>query len=151
MRFPNRLRAWVLHVALTACMGLGAYAAWRPQRVPVSSLLPHLPAEPSAGDAWFSPALRGVWPDACWAWAVCAAMALVWADGRPAWRRAWCMVAWGLVPGAELLQGARLLNGTFDPADLTAACVSEAVALVLNGPPNASHRSTVPAAGDHTA
>ena len=69
---------------------------------------PHLPA-----------VVVGSLPDACWAFAFGAALALVWK--RP---NAWMWIGAAVTAGIEIAQAAHAIEGVFDPVDLGAMIVA---------------------------
>lgn len=120
---PARPVAWryLLHVALPFAAGVLVYLLCR--RTPPRPLA-WLPTGLLAGR--LPRGFVDVFPDATWAYSLTALQSLVWsgAPGRSRWL--WVASAPLLVAAWELGQYARLLPGTFDPADLAfgvAACL----------------------------
>ncbi|HEX5727142.1 MAG TPA: hypothetical protein VFX98_16815 [Longimicrobiaceae bacterium] len=70
-------------------------------------------------------------PDALWAYALTAALALVWRARRGAAALAWVSLGAVLGVGSELGQLARAVPGTFDPADAVLCALAAALAYVL--------------------
>lgn len=128
----------VVHVALPLAIGLALYAAWRSKEVHVVSWLSRVAprgvdAMQGAGTSRVPSRILGSLPDALWAWAFGATLALVWL-GRP-WRekRLWLGAGALVALGAELGQAAHVLPGTYDTADLFAIAVGYVLGATLAG------------------
>jgi hypothetical protein len=85
----------------------------------------------------------GSLPDACWAFAFGAALALVWK--RPS---AWMWLGAGVTAAIELLQGAHAIEGVFDPVDLCAMIAAYFVAWRACCDSVVTAQRALPGAGD---
>jgi hypothetical protein len=133
-----RVARVLVHVVLPLAIGVLAYAAWRSKDVHVvawmSRIAPRgVDAMRGTGAARVPSAIIGSLPDAAWAWAFGAALALVW-RGRP-WREKAAWLAGGAVVAlsAELGQALHLLPGTYDAVDLVAIAIGFVLGASLAG------------------
>jgi hypothetical protein len=114
-----------VHVVLPLVLGLALYLTWRSKEVHVVAFLARLApravdAAQGAGSARVPALVMGSLPDALWAWAFGATMALVW-RGEP-WRakRRWLLAGALVALFAEVGQALRFIPGTYDVVDLVA-------------------------------
>jgi hypothetical protein len=70
-------------------------------------------------------------PDALWAHALTALVALLWRDRPGPARRAWLAAAVFVIVGWELGQWVKITPGTFDPWDLLFSVAASALAVLL--------------------
>jgi hypothetical protein len=126
----------LVHVVLPLAIGVVAYAAWRSKEVHVvawmSRLAPHgVDAMQGTGATRLPSVIVGSLPDAAWAWAFGAALALIW-RGRPWRERAVWLGGGALVAlSAELGQAVHVVPGTYDTADLAAIALGFAAGALL--------------------
>lgn len=124
-----RMLRFALHVGAPLVAGVLVYVGFREELPRALAWVP------------FGGFLRGylperfveVFPDAAWAYALTALLALVWSDDKHGWGRAWI---WGgplLAAGWELGQWAHVVPGTFDVADLVFGLAASFVAMVTCG------------------
>lgn len=128
----------LVHVVLPLVIGTLAYVAWRSTDVRIvtwmSRVAPRGVAAMQGTGASRAPAvILGSLPDAAWAWAFGASLALVWL-GR-AWREkaAWLVAGALLAVLAEIGQAIGLVPGTFDVVDLLAIALGFAAGAALAG------------------
>jgi hypothetical protein len=108
------------HVAAPLAVGGGVYALFRQRGTEVERWLGlHLPPPLAVG----ANAVRftlGVLPDAVFAYAVGAALALLWAGSARAPKLWWAFSGFVFVVALEIAQGLHVIAGTFDVSDLVA-------------------------------
>jgi hypothetical protein len=132
----TRPKRAALHVVLPLVIGLALYMAWRSKEVHVVGFMTRLAprgarAVQGAGASRVPALLMGSLPDALWAWAFGATMALVW-HGAP-WRekRAWLGAGALVALFAEVGQAVHVVPGTYDVADLVAIAAGYVLGAVL--------------------
>jgi hypothetical protein len=118
-------RRVALHVVLPLGLGVLAYAAWRSHDVRIvgwmSRVAPRgVDVVRGAGASQIPALVAGSLPDAAWAWAFGAALALVWHGKDWRERRGWLLAGWVAALATELGQAVSVVPGTFDVADLVA-------------------------------
>jgi hypothetical protein len=125
---------------LPLSVGALCYAAWRSHDVRVVGWLSRVAPRgveamqgSGAPGAGVPSIIVGSLPDAAWAWAFGAALALVW-HGK-AWRdkAAWLGAGCGVALFAEVGQAMHVVPGTFDVADLVAIAIGYVVGAALAG------------------
>lgn len=118
----------LLLVVVPLVIGAAIYLLWRERNllmfawVDAAGLGPGLDAARSATASFGArlPAwVRYSLPNGLWIFALNAALLRIWRGGHPLFRGLWLALALALGTGAELLQAAGLLPGTFDLTDLT--------------------------------
>jgi hypothetical protein len=124
-----------LHVGLPLAIGLLAYAAWRSKDIRVvawmSRIAPRgVDAVQGSGASRLPAILLGSLPDAAWAWAFGAALALVWRHQSRRQTIPWLVAGGFAALSAELAQAIHVLPGTFDVADLVAIALGYALGAV---------------------
>ncbi len=136
----ERALAWLAHVVGPLGLGGLLYVVARPRGLVFWdwARAARLDAPLLALRGWLGPLLEGLpeWvrytlPDALWVYALTAAIVRLQRDSSALVRALYLAIPAALGPGAELLQAAGALPGTFDPLDL----VATAVALLLGAAP----------------
>jgi peptidoglycan/LPS O-acetylase OafA/YrhL len=117
-------------------LGVVVYLAFRAPDVPVVAWMPRsvtAACRDTVGRLPLPRVLAGSLPDALWAWAFGASLALVWR--RRSWREKapWLAAGAALALGTELGQALGLMSGTFDVLDLVALGVGYVLGVILAG------------------
>ena len=125
-----------LHVALPLLLGLALYLTWRSKDVHVVAFVSRfaprgVDAVHGAGSARVPALVMGSLPDALWAWAFGATMALVWRGKSWEEKRPWLGAGAFVALFAEVGQALRVIPGTYDHADLVAIAAGYVLGAVV--------------------
>lgn len=143
----------LVHVVVPLALGTSTYAAWRSSDVRIvawmARIAPRGIAAVHGSGASRAPAVvLGSLPDAAWAWAFGASLALLWRE-RP-WREKapWLAAGALLALLAEVGQAIGVVRGTFDASDLGAIALGFAAgALLASGVGRAPTPTPAPSPG----
>lgn len=120
---------YLFHVALPIASGVLVYVGFRSELPASLAWLPRFAVLRGA----LPDSFVGVFPDAAWAYALGACLALVW-RGSATWAaRAWMLTAPIIAALWELGQRAGIVPGFFDPLDLVFSVVAALAAVVFCG------------------
>ncbi len=130
------VRRALVHVLVPLVVGAIAYVAWRETEVRLVTWLPRVAVDAlraSVGRIPMPRVVAGSLPDAAWAWAFGAAMALVWRGSAWRQRAPWLAAGAALALGVELGQAVGIVPGTFDTLDLGAIALGYALGALAAG------------------